>query len=92
VVNLAAPQPVPQREFMAVLRRACGAPLGVPATASMLRLAAVLHRTDAELILKSRRVVSRRLAEAGFTFEFPTWPLAARDLVQAHGQSQPQAA
>ena len=35
----------------------------------------------AELTLKSRRVVPGRLLGAGFSFEFPHWPLAARDLV-----------
>jgi NAD dependent epimerase/dehydratase family enzyme len=38
-------------------------------------------RTDTELVLKSRRVVPRRLLDAGFTFAFPAWPAAARDLV-----------
>jgi uncharacterized protein len=32
-------------------------------------------------VLKSRRVVPRRLLDAGFDFEFPDWPAAAKDLV-----------
>jgi hypothetical protein len=44
--------------------------------------AAFVHRTESELLLKSRRVVPRRLVEHGFQFEFPTWPKAARDLVR----------
>ena len=38
-------------------------------------------RTETELILKSRRVVPGRLLEAGFAFEHPDWPEAARELV-----------
>jgi NAD dependent epimerase/dehydratase family enzyme len=37
-------------------------------------------RTETELILKSRRVVPARLLEHGFTFKYPYWPDAARDL------------
>jgi len=80
-VNVASPNPVPQRELMAALREAAGIRLGLPATAWMARLGAVFLRTDAELVLKSRRVVPGRLLEAGFAFEMPDWPAAARDLV-----------
>jgi uncharacterized protein len=47
----------------------------------MLTLGATFMRTETELILKSRRVVPARLLEQGFTFEFPHWRDAARDLV-----------
>ncbi|PRY18042.1 epimerase [Kineococcus rhizosphaerae] len=79
--NLAAPQPLPQAETMRVLRRAWGRPVGLPATAWMASAGAFVLRTDPELLLKSRRVVSSRLPAAGFAFEHPTWPEAARDLV-----------
>lgn len=46
----------------------------------MLAVGALLMRTEAELALKSRRVVPGRLLQEGFTFLFPTWPEAARDL------------
>ncbi len=66
---------------MAALRRAAGVRLGLPATAWMLELGALAMRTETELILKSRRVVPRRLLEDGFTFTWPEWPAAAGDLV-----------
>jgi uncharacterized protein (TIGR01777 family) len=81
-VNISSPSPLPNREFMAALRGAYGTPIGLPATAWMLEVGAVFLRTETELILKSRRVVPRRLAEAGFTFEFPDWRGAAADLVR----------
>ncbi|MGH7142561.1 MAG: epimerase [Planctomycetota bacterium] len=81
-VNLAAPEPLPQREFMAALRAALGVRIGLPATAWMAKMGAVFLRTDAELLLKSRRVVSQRLTAAGFDFDFPAWPAAAHDLAE----------
>jgi uncharacterized protein len=80
-VNLAAPSPLPQREFMAALRAAHGSQVGLPATKWMVEVGAFFLRTDPELILKSRRVLPRRLLEAGFQFDFPEWPAAAADLV-----------
>jgi uncharacterized protein (TIGR01777 family) len=80
-VNLAAPTPLPQREFMGALRGACGVPFGLSATAWMMEIAAFVHRTESELLLKSRRVVPVRLLEAGFTFDLDDWPTAAEELV-----------
>ncbi|MDQ6800339.1 MAG: DUF1731 domain-containing protein [Acidobacteriota bacterium] len=80
VVNLAAPHPLPNAEFMADLRNAWGIRYGLPASRWMLEMGAFVLRTETELLLKSRRVVSSRLAESGFEFEFSTWPEAARDL------------
>lgn len=79
-INLASPEPLPHREFMAALRKAWGVPFGLPVTKWMLEIAAVLHRTESELILKSRRVVPGRLLDDGFYFQYPEWPDAAREL------------
>jgi len=79
-VNLAAPNPVPNSEFMQSLRTAWGIPFGFPATAWMLELGAFILRSETELMLKSRRVIPARLLESGFTFQFPNWADAASDL------------
>ena len=79
-VNLASPNPLPNRDFMRALRRACGARIALPASKLMLEAGAVLLRTESELVLKSRRVVPGRLLERGFAFEQPDWPEAAHDL------------
>ena len=84
-VNLAAPNPLPQRDFMAALRAACGARIGLPATRWMAEIGAFFLRTDTELTFKSRRVVPGRLLAAGFGFDWPKWPAAARDLVTRWG-------
>ncbi len=88
VVNIAAPNPIPNAEFMRELRAACGAPFGLPAPEWLLEIAVILMRTESELILKSRRVVPARLLEGGFRFEYPEWREAARDLChERRGQS-----
>jgi uncharacterized protein (TIGR01777 family) len=81
-VNVAAPGPLPQRDFMRTLRAAARAPFGLPATRAMAELGAWVIRSDTELLFKSRRVVPTRLLNAGFTFEHPHWPEAANDLVR----------
>jgi uncharacterized protein (TIGR01777 family) len=81
-VNLAAPHPLANREFMAALREAWEMPNGLPAPAPLLAIGMFFLRSETELILKSRYVVPGRLLDAGFQFEFPTWPEAAADLVR----------
>jgi len=51
-VNLAAPTPIAQRDFMAALRTAWGARIGLPAMRWMVEIGAFFLRTDTELILK----------------------------------------
>jgi NAD dependent epimerase/dehydratase family enzyme len=81
-VNIAAPNPLPNEEFMRTLREAWGKRVGLPATRWMLEIGAVFMRTETELILKSRRVVPGRLLQSGFGFNYPAWDAAARDLCQ----------
>jgi uncharacterized protein (TIGR01777 family) len=79
-VNLAAPNPVPNAEFMGALRAAWGISFGLPGPRWMLEIGAFFMRTETELVLKSRRVVPGRLLQSGFVFQFPTWDAAASDL------------
>ena len=85
VVNVAAPNPLPYRDFMRVLRRAAGVPIGLPATRWMLEVGTWAMRTESELVLKSRRVVPGRLLQSGFTFEYPDWESASAELVSRDG-------
>jgi uncharacterized protein (TIGR01777 family) len=91
-VNLAAPNPVPNREFMRVLREAWGTRVGLPAAEWMVEIGTRAMRTESELVLKSRRVVPGRLLKAGFVFEFAEWVAAADELVarwrEAHGRAR----
>jgi len=83
VVNIAAPAPLPNCEFLTALRAACGIGFGLPSTQWMLSVGAFVLRTETELLLKSRRVVPGRLVKDGFRFLFPQWHEAAQDLVQS---------
>lgn len=80
-INISSPNPLPNVEFMAALRKAWGTRIGLPASEWMLEFGAVFIRTETELILKSRRVIPGRLAAHGLRFDFPDWPAAAKDLV-----------
>ncbi len=70
--NLTAPNPVPNHHFMKALRYVQAAPFGIPAPVWLLKIGAVMIQTETELILKSRRVVPRKLLEAGYQFQYAT--------------------
>ena len=77
-----SPNPISQREFMYQLRRAMHMPIGLPASACIVRFGAkwLLH-TDPELALYGRYVVSKRLADEGFEFQFPNLVDALADIL-----------
>jgi len=86
-VNVASPNPIQQGDMMRIFRWECGARFGLPATRWMLEVAAFVHRTEAELIIKSRYVVPGRLLAAGFQFRFPKMEDAVREIEQRTGHS-----
>jgi len=70
-INLAAPNPVTNAEFMGAIREACRVPFGLPAPRWLLEIGAFLLRTETELLIKSRRVVPGKLLASGFEFQHP---------------------
>lgn len=80
-VNIASPNPVTNAELMAEVRRAVRMPFGVPTPAWLLGMGAVLIHTETELVLKSRWVLPQKLADAGFTWRFPSLRGALADIV-----------
>jgi len=81
-----SPRPVSQRDFMRTLRRALRMPIGLPAYSWMVRLGAPLFlRTDPDLALYGRYVVSKRLHEEQFEFQFPQLGAAFEDLLKRRG-------
>ncbi len=79
-VNISSPHPLPQAEYAKALREAWGVHVGFPAMPWMIALGAWILNGDSELVMKSRNVLPKRLEEAGFKFQFPYWPDAAKDL------------
>lgn len=81
VYNLTSPVPIPNAEVMRELRNALRIPFGLPIPKWLLEIGASLIRTETELILKSRRVIPRRLEEAGYVFQFRKIREAVKELV-----------
>ena len=71
-VNLAAPNPVTNQDFMRKMREAF-APIGIglPAPTPAIYLGAIFLGTAPELVLKSRKVISSVLSVNDFQFNFP---------------------
>lgn len=80
VFNVTAPTPLWNVQFMKDLRESLGVKVYLPMPKWLLELGAVIIQTETELILKSRRVVPRRLLEAGFEFKYPSALAALKDL------------
>jgi hypothetical protein len=83
VYIVSSPQPKSQAEFMRVLRKAIGMPIGLPASEWMVRIGAPLFlNTDPELVIYGRYVVPARLLDDGFEFQFADLTEALKDLHQ----------
>ena len=70
-VNLSSPNPVTNSEFMASMRKVF-APLGLgfPAPTPAIYLGAVFLGTAPELVLKSRKIISRILDDNSYSFSY----------------------
>lgn len=85
-VNIATPNPVTNAQMMAAMRKAFGAPFGLPEPAWLLEIGSRIIGTEAELVLKSRWVWPRVLLDSGFEFRFPDLPAA---LAQISSRTRP---
>lgn len=81
VLVAASEHPVRNRELMASLRRHLHRPPAPPTPGPLLKIGAVLLRTDPALGLTGRYVTSTILRDIGFEFEFPTLDEALTDLL-----------
>ena len=82
-VNITAPHPVPNHQFMCNLRRAwCTSYFGMPAPEWLVETVSFVARTEPEFVLKSRRVIPGKLIDAGFDFDFPEWRGACENLME----------
>ena len=81
-VNIASPNPLPNKEFMAQLRSVWGQKIALPVYEWMLEIGAVFLQTESEMVLKSRRVIPSRLLDAGFKFQYGDWKTASSDLCE----------
>jgi uncharacterized protein (TIGR01777 family) len=84
VVHATGPRPVRNADLMAALRRSVGRPAAPPTPKALVRVGAVVLRTDPALALTGRRAVPARLLEAGFDFRHPDLDEALADLRARH--------
>lgn len=68
-VNLASPNPVVNRDFMQEVARSIGKKARIPAPAAILR--GIVGEMADYLLLASQRISSKKLSDAGFTYEYP---------------------
>jgi uncharacterized protein (TIGR01777 family) len=80
VINIVSPEPIANKSFMSLLRKAVGISFGIPINEPMLKFGSFFIRTEAELVLKSRNVIPKRLLENGFQFKFDTLEKALKNL------------
>lgn len=81
ICNATGLQPVTNDEFMASLRKALGAPFGIPTPAWLMRLAAPVVGADPDLALNGRRGLPCRIHGLGFTFRHQDLDNALEDLL-----------
>lgn len=81
VVHATGPEPVRNADLMAALRRVLHRPAAPPTPELLVRLGALVLRTDPALALTGRRALPARLTRAGFRFEHPQLDEALADLL-----------
>lgn len=80
VLHATGPEPTRNADLMAALRRSARRPAAPPTPGLLVRLGAVLLRTDPALALTGRRAVPARLLQSGFQFAFSDLDQALTDL------------
>jgi NAD dependent epimerase/dehydratase family enzyme len=78
-INVAAPNPVTNRDFTHTLGRVIDRFTAIPLPAFAARL--VLGEMADELLLISQRMSVQRLVDSGFTFEYPELQSALEHLI-----------
>ncbi len=82
VFNASSPNPVSNKTLMQLLRWNMKVKIGLPVSEWMLRIGAVIIKTETELILKSRWVVPERLLSAGYKFKYDTLNNSVKDILE----------
>ena len=85
VYNCTSPNPVPNKEFMATIRKTLHIAIGIPAPAWMISIGARIIGTEASLLLNSSNLIPKRLLSAGFQFTYPELDKALFNLLLVNG-------
>jgi uncharacterized protein (TIGR01777 family) len=90
VINLAAPNPLPETALMKALRERLKPVVHVNVPAWMLPFGALLMGSETELVMKSRRVVPTRALALGYRFHHTTIGTALDDLLRKDRAQHPR--
>ena len=82
VINVTAPNPIKNRDFMMLLRKLLKIPFGLPQPQWLLELGSFFMRTETELLLKSRYVIPEKLQKMGYKFQYPHIKQALTQLLE----------
>src|SRR4029079_16239405 len=85
-VNVVAPEPVTNGEFVAAPRKALGRPTALGVPAFVLKLA--LGEMAQELLLASQRISPIKALESGYAFKQPLLTNALADLLHSKPESK----
>ena len=83
VFNCSAPNPIDNKILMKTFRQVMKVKIGLPSPVWLLKIGAVIIKTEPELILKSRWVVPEKLLEAGYTFKYQTLDTALKNILNS---------
>lgn len=81
VINVTAPNPLSNEEFMKKLRKEMKIPFGLNAPVWQLEIASIFLKTETELLLKSRNVYPEKLIKNGFQFSYPDIESTFKNLI-----------
>ncbi|MET3536158.1 TIGR01777 family oxidoreductase [Chryseobacterium limigenitum] len=81
VINVTAPKPLSNEQFMKKLRTEMKIPFGLNAPVWQLEIASVFLQTETELLLKSRNVYPDKLMKSSFEFSYPEVDSAFKNLI-----------
>ena len=81
VVNISAPYPIKNEDFMQSLRQTLNIGIGIPAPRFAINAGAFIIGTEASLILNSVNIAPQKLLDAGYKFHFPTVDSALANLL-----------
>jgi len=82
VFNTSAPGPVKNKILMQCFRKNMKVIIGLPTPKWLLKMGAVLIKTETELILKSRWVIPERLLKEGYHFKYATIDGALKNILK----------
>lgn len=81
-INITAPNPLSNEDFMRKLRQQMKIPFGLNAPVWQLEIASIFLNTETELLLKSRNVYPDKLMNSGFKFSYSEIDSAFENLIK----------